>query len=146
MNKTIAVGEFKAKCLKIFEEVHTKQDKIIITKRGEPIAEILPFSGKTGDVREKLKNSILFEGDIVSPIDEPWGETRMKFRVLIEQDEDGMYVAQCPNLPGCVSQGKSRAEALKNIQDAMQGYLESLKKHNDPIPPPIHEELIDIAL
>lgn len=70
----------------------------------------------------------------------------MKYRVLIEQDEDGIYIAECPILPGCISQGKSREEALKNIRDAIQGYLESLKKHNDPIPPPIEEELIDIAL
>lgn len=70
----------------------------------------------------------------------------MRYRVVIVQDEDGMYVAECPSLPGCVSQGKSRAEALKNIQDAMQGYLESLKKHRDPIPPPIEEEIVDIAL
>lgn len=70
----------------------------------------------------------------------------MKYRVTIEQDEDGIYVAECPALPGCVSQGKTREQALKNIHDAMQGYLESLKKHNDPIPPAIDEEVIDIAL
>ena len=70
----------------------------------------------------------------------------MKYRVIIGQDEDGIYVAVCPSLPGCVSQGKSRNEALKNIQDAMKGYLASLKKHKDPIPPPIDEEIIDIAV
>ena len=70
----------------------------------------------------------------------------MKYRVLIEQDEDGIYIAECPSLPGCVSQGKTRAEALKNVQDAVEGYLESLHKHNDPIPPSIEEEIIDIAL
>lgn len=40
----------------------------------------------------------------------------MKYRIVIEQDEDGIFVAECPSLPGCVSQGKTRAEALKNIQ------------------------------
>lgn len=70
----------------------------------------------------------------------------MKYRVIIEQDEDGMYSTECPSLPGCVSQGKTREEALSNVQDAIQGYLESLKKHNDPIPPPIQEEIVDIAL
>ncbi len=53
---------------------------------------------------------------------------------MIEQDEDGMYVVECPALPGCVSQGRTREEALRNIQDAIRGYLESLKKHNEPIP------------
>ena len=57
----------------------------------------------------------------------------MKLRVLIEQDEDGLFVVECPSLPGCVSQGKTRREAIENIQDAIKGYLESLKKHNEPI-------------
>ena len=55
----------------------------------------------------------------------------MKYRILIEQDEDGMYVAECPSLPGCVSQGKTRSEAVENIKDAIKGYLESLSQHNE---------------
>jgi len=65
----------------------------------------------------------------------------MKYRVLIEQDEDGIFIAECPSLPGCISQGKTRKEALDNIQDAIKGYLESLKKHNEPIPPPLMRKL-----
>jgi predicted RNase H-like HicB family nuclease len=68
----------------------------------------------------------------------------MKFRIIIEQDEDGVYVVTCPALPGCISQGKNREEALANIKDAIQGYLESLKKHNEPIPPSIEEELVEV--
>lgn len=68
----------------------------------------------------------------------------MKYRILIEQDEDGMYVSECPVLPGCISQGKSREEALKNIKEAIQGYLESLKKHNEPIPPSVEEEVVEV--
>jgi predicted RNase H-like HicB family nuclease len=63
----------------------------------------------------------------------------MKLRVLIEQDEDGVFMATCPTLPGCISQGKTRKAALANIQEAMAGYLESLRKHGEPVPPPIHE-------
>src|SRR5437870_1029326 len=63
--------------------------------------------------------------------------TSMKYRVVIEPDEDGVFVAECAALPGCISQGKTRAEALANIKDAMTGYLASLKKHGDPVPPPI---------
>lgn len=70
----------------------------------------------------------------------------MKFRVVIEQDEDGKFIASCPTLPGCWSQGDTRDEARRNIADAMKGYLESLKKHGDPIPPPISEEFIDIDI
>ena len=68
----------------------------------------------------------------------------MKYRVVIEPDEDGVFVAECPALPGCISQGKTRAEALANIKDAMTGYLASLKKHGEPVPPPISEEIVEI--
>jgi len=68
----------------------------------------------------------------------------MKFRVLLERDEDGFYVAQVPVLPGCISQGKTREEAIENIKDAIRGYLESLKKHGEPIPTSIEEELVEI--
>ncbi len=69
----------------------------------------------------------------------------MKYRVVIQQDEDGIYVATCPSLPGCISQGKTRKEALANIKDAINGYLKSLKKHNEPIPPPIEEETVEAS-
>ena len=68
----------------------------------------------------------------------------MKFRIIIEKDEDGIFVAECPSLPGCISQGKTRAEAVKNMKDAMKGYIESLKKHNEPIPPSIEEEMVEV--
>ena len=70
----------------------------------------------------------------------------LRFRVRIEQDEDGVFVAECPNLPGCISQGKTRTEALANIRDAIQGYLASLEKHGDPVPPPIDEEVVELKL
>jgi len=68
----------------------------------------------------------------------------MKYRVLIEQDEEGMFVVQAPSLPGCISQGKTRKEALQNIQEAVAVYLESLRAHNEPIPPPIYEEVVEV--
>lgn len=64
----------------------------------------------------------------------------MRYRILIEQDEDGVFVAECPTLSDCISQGRSRNAALTNIQDAIGGYLESLRKHNEPIPPSIQGE------
>jgi len=49
------------------------------------------------------------------------------------------------SLPGCVSQGRTRAEATENIRSAIEGYLKSLKKHDDPVPPSILEEVIEVA-
>ena len=68
----------------------------------------------------------------------------MKYRVLIEQDEDGVYVAEVPSLPGCISQGQTREEAVENIREAIAAYLESLEAHGDPIPPPITEEVVEV--
>ena len=45
----------------------------------------------------------------------------MKFSVTLERDEDGVWVVECPSIPGCFSQGKTKAEALKNVRDAIQG-------------------------
>jgi predicted RNase H-like HicB family nuclease len=55
----------------------------------------------------------------------------MKYRVVIEPDEDGVYVAEVPALPGCISQGRTRAEAVENIKEAIAAYVESLKAHNE---------------
>ena len=68
----------------------------------------------------------------------------MKYRIVIEIDEDGMYVVSCPSLPGCISQGKTREESVENIKDAISGYLESLKKHDEPIPLSIEEEIVEV--
>jgi len=70
----------------------------------------------------------------------------MKFRIIVQQDEDGVFIAECPSLPGCISQGQSRSEAIRSIQDAIVGYIESLKKHNEPIPPNIYEEIVEITV
>ena len=68
----------------------------------------------------------------------------MRFRITLEQDEDGIFLVECPSLPGCVSQGVTRTEAIKNIKEAIEGYLESLEKHKEPIPPSIEEEIVEV--
>lgn len=60
-------------------------------------------------------------------------ERQMRYRVLIQQDEDGVFVAEVPSLPGCVSQGKTRDEAVANLREAMAAYVESLEENNEPI-------------
>ena len=69
----------------------------------------------------------------------------MKYRVYLEQDEDGVFVATCPALPGCVSQGQTRAEATQNIREAMEGYIKSLKNHGEAVPPSILEEVVEVS-
>lgn len=68
----------------------------------------------------------------------------MQYRVFLEQDEDNVFIATVPSLPGCVSQGITREEALENVKDAISLYLESLAFHGDPVPPPIMEELVEV--
>ncbi len=70
----------------------------------------------------------------------------MKYRVLIEPDEDDVYVAEVPALPGCISQGQTREEAVENIKEAIAAYLESLAAHGEPVPPPITEELVEVQV
>lgn len=61
----------------------------------------------------------------------------MKYRILIEQDEDGMFISEVPSLPGCISQGKTHNEALENIKEAINGYIESLENQTEAVPLPI---------
>ena len=68
----------------------------------------------------------------------------MKYRVLLEVDEDGVFVVEVPSLPGCVSQGASRDEALDNIREAISLYIESLEERGEPVPPPINEEVVEV--
>ena len=51
----------------------------------------------------------------------------MKLHVVIEKDESGYFVAEVPALPGCLSQGKTREEALTNIKEAIEGWLEVME-------------------
>lgn len=68
----------------------------------------------------------------------------MKYRVILEPDlEAGGFVVTCPGLPGCVSEGDTREEALANIREAIEGYLEGLKKSGFPLP---SEEEVEVRV
>ncbi len=54
--------------------------------------------------------------------------------VIMHPGEDGYWVIECPSLPGCISQGKTQAEALENIHEAIEVWIESAIAHGDPIP------------
>ena len=55
-------------------------------------------------------------------------------QVIIYPGEDGYWVAECPSLPGCISQGKTREEAVTNIKDAITGYIAALEEDGLPLP------------
>lgn len=63
----------------------------------------------------------------------------MKFIVNLDRDETGMIVAECPAIPGCISQGKTEAEALANIQEAIEACLESRAANGMPLTVAIRE-------
>jgi len=57
----------------------------------------------------------------------------MKFAVTIDRDEDGVWVIECPSIPGCVSQGRTKAEAMKNIREAIKVCLEVRAEQRLPL-------------
>jgi antitoxin HicB len=68
------------------------------------------------------------------------------FKVILEQDEDGIFVARVPELPGCVSDGKTKEEALKNIREAIEGYMETLRYEGWPLPKVVSEETVTVEV
>ena len=69
----LPAGEFKAKCLKIMEEVREFHTEVVITKHGKPVAKLIPVEDEIKrPIFGYLKNSVETMGDIVSPIDERW--------------------------------------------------------------------------
>lgn len=63
-------------------------------------------------------------------------------QVLIRPGEDGYWVAECPSLPGCVSQGATREEAIRNVKEAIEGYILALQDDGLPVP----EDRLDALL
>ena len=66
-------------------------------------------------------------------------------RVILYPGEDGYWVIECPSLPGCISQGKTKAEATANIQEAIALYIESLQAHGEPVPDDEYESFLVTA-
>lgn len=68
----ISAGLFKARCLKLMDEVQAKREEIVITKRGKPVAKLVPVDENPSPVFDRMKGSVAFMGDIVSPTGEKW--------------------------------------------------------------------------
>ena len=58
----------------------------------------------------------------------------MKYTVILEPGEDGYIIVNVPALPGCITQGKTTEDALKNVREAIELFIEVLKEDNEPIP------------
>ena len=67
-------------------------------------------------------------------------------QVLIYPGEDGYWVAECPSLLGCISQGRSRQDAIANIKEAIDGYVDSLEEDGLPVPEEHFEALVVVAV
>jgi len=69
--ETLSVSEFKAKCLSVLQDVNKQKKRVVITKRGKPIAEVIPHESEDKEV--PLEDTVVFIGDITSPVaEEDW--------------------------------------------------------------------------
>jgi prevent-host-death family protein len=69
--KTMRAGEFKARCLKVMDQVHKTREPVVITKRGKPVAKLVPAGKRSDDIFGRLKGQFEIVGDIESPIVPP---------------------------------------------------------------------------
>ena len=72
--------------------------------------------------------------------------TRMRYTVLMNRNEDGGYTVTVPALPGCVSEGEDWDSALKNIGEAITGYIETLSLLEKPVPVEVEVKLKDAVV
>ena len=69
--ESLSVSEFKAKCLSVLQDVNKQKKRVIITKRGKPIAEVIPHESEEKEI--PLEDTVVFMGDIISPVaEEDW--------------------------------------------------------------------------
>lgn len=74
--RTMKASEFKAKCLKIMDEVAETGEPVLITKKGIAVAELVPARRRPKDIFGALKGTLKIKGDIISPIDVEWDALR----------------------------------------------------------------------
>lgn len=66
-------------------------------------------------------------------------QKKMKFNITVDRDEDGMWIVECPSIPGCVSQGQTKEEALLNIKDAIAACLQVRAERGFPLTVETHQ-------
>ena len=96
------------------------------------------LAAQVGETRESYRTGNVWRGtpqDIRQSLDDLriTGSRTMR-QVIVSPGEDGYWVAECPTLPGCISQGRSRDEAVANISEAIIGYVAALREDGLPVP------------
>ena len=81
----IGAGEFKAKCLHLLDEVQQSRQEIVITKRGKPVARLVPLDEEPPAIFGRMKGTVKILGDIVGPTGEKW---------LAESGEEGVFLCR----------------------------------------------------
>ncbi len=76
MSKTVPTTEFEANCLALLDEVAEKQEEVVVTKDGKPLAKVVPASFRATRSLESLRGSGRIVGDILAPLDDEWNATR----------------------------------------------------------------------
>jgi prevent-host-death family protein len=72
IQKTVTAADFKAHCLALLEKVRETRQSLVVTRHGRPVVEIVPYVAKSSESVNPLKGSILFQGDLISPLDVKW--------------------------------------------------------------------------
>jgi prevent-host-death family protein len=75
-SSSVPASQFKARCLKLMDEVRDRRCEIVITKRGKPVAKLVPIEGKQPDIFGYMKGTVTILGDIVGPTGEVWDADR----------------------------------------------------------------------
>ena len=70
--KTVSATQFKSRCLALIEEVERTRHRLLITRHGKPVAEIGPATAANNTGANPLKDSVLFQGDLITPISQSW--------------------------------------------------------------------------
>jgi prevent-host-death family protein len=83
--KVMKAGEFKAKCLELMDQVAESGDAIVITKRGKPVAQLVPAPSERSDLFGCLEGFVEITGDVVAPVDVDWGPTAPSIPRLVRR-------------------------------------------------------------
>ena len=84
----VPAGEFKARCLRLMDEVQKTRRPVVITKRGKPVARLVPVEEEIPSIFGRMKGTVTILGDIISPIEQEWNAERGVLYVGEDEDRD----------------------------------------------------------